>query len=57
YRASIHDIANYLMDLMGSAELRRKMGETGRKRVIANYDYRIVAKKFVQIASERLGAS
>ena len=57
YRASIHDIANYLMDLMVNAELRRKMGEAGRKRVMENYDYRVVAKKFVQIASERLGAS
>ena len=57
YRASIHDIANYLMDLMGNAELRRKMGEAGRKRVVQNYDYRIVAKKFVEIVSERLGIS
>ena len=57
YRASIHDIANYLMDLMGSAEHRRKMGEAGRKRVTENYDYRAVAKKFVEIASERLGVS
>jgi len=57
YRASIHDIANYLMDLMGNAELRRKMGEAGRKRVVQNYDYRVVAKKFVEIVSERLGIS
>ncbi len=57
YRASIHDIANYLMDLMGNTELRRKMGEAGRKRVVENYDYRVVAKKFVQIVSERFGIS
>jgi len=57
YRASIHDIANYLMDLMGNAELRRKMGEAGRKRVVQNYDYRVVAKKFVETISERLGIS
>ncbi len=30
YRASIHDIANYLMDLMQDPNLRRKMGEEGR---------------------------
>jgi len=42
---------------MGNAELRRKMGEAGRKRVVQNYDYRVVAKKFVEIVSERLGIS
>ena len=57
YRASIPDIANYLMDLMGNTELRRKMGEAGRKRVVENYDYRVVAKKFLQIISKRLGIS
>jgi glycosyltransferase involved in cell wall biosynthesis len=43
YRASVHDIANYLMDLMQKAELRKKMGETGRKRALENYDYRVIA--------------
>ncbi len=57
YRASVQDIANYLMDLMQSIELRRKMGEAGRKRVVENYDYRLVAKKFLQIISKRLGIS
>ncbi len=57
YRASIHDIANYLMDLMESTGLRRKMGEAGRKRVVKNYDYRVVAKKFLKIISDRLGIS
>jgi glycosyltransferase involved in cell wall biosynthesis len=57
YRASIHDIADYLMRLMKDPELRRKMGEAGRERVVKNYDYRVVAKKFVEIVSERLGIS
>jgi starch synthase len=57
YRASVHDIANYLMDLMQDAELRKKMGEAGRKRAVENYDYRIVAKRFVNIISEKLGIS
>jgi glycosyltransferase involved in cell wall biosynthesis len=55
YRASIHDIAKYLLKLMEDGELRKKMGQAGRKRVVENYDYRIVAKKFVKIISERLG--
>jgi glycosyltransferase involved in cell wall biosynthesis len=57
YRASVHDIANYLMDLMEDEKLRKKMGEAGRKRVLENYDYRVVAKKFVQIVSDKLGIS
>ncbi len=55
YRASVHDIANYLMDLMTDAELRTKMGKAGRKRVVENFDYRVVAKRFVQIMNDKLG--
>jgi len=57
YRASVHDIANYLMDLMQNPELRKKMGETGRKRVLENYDYRIIARRFVNLVSKKLGIS
>ena len=57
FRASVHDIANYLMDLMQDAELRKKMGEAGRKRAVENYDYRVVAKRFVKLISEKLGIS
>jgi glycosyltransferase involved in cell wall biosynthesis len=57
YRASIHDIANYLMDLMQNPDLRQKMGEEGRKRAVDNYDYRVIAKKFVEIISKKLGIS
>ena len=57
YRASVHDIANYLMDLMQKAELRKKMGETGRKRALENYDYRVISKRFVELVSEKLGIS
>lgn len=55
YRADVKDIAKYLMVLMKDEELREKMGKAGRERVVANFDYRVVAKKFVQIMSERLG--
>jgi glycosyltransferase involved in cell wall biosynthesis len=54
YRASVHDIANYLMDLMTDASLREQMGKEGRKRVVENFDYRVVARKFVEIVSRRL---
>ncbi|OHB59410.1 MAG: glycosyl transferase family 1 [Planctomycetes bacterium RBG_13_44_8b] len=55
YRASIHDIANYLLELMNNPDLRKTMGENGRKRAVENFDYRVVAKKFVNIVSKRLG--
>ena len=55
YRASVHDIAKYLMELMTNAKLRKKMGEAGRQRVVEKFDYRVVAKKFVEIISKRLG--
>ncbi len=55
YRASVHDIANYLMDLMTDSALREKMGKAGRERVVGMFDYRVVAKRFIQIIQERLG--
>ena len=57
YRASVHDIANYLMDLMHNPQTRKKMGEVGRKRALENYDYRVIAKRFIALASEKLGIS
>ena len=40
---------------MNDTALREKMGSAGRKRVVENFDYRIVAKRFVQILGEKLG--
>ena len=36
-------------DLMTDAALREKMGKAGRERVVENFDYSVVAKRFVQI--------
>lgn len=55
YRANVQDIAKYLKILMADPALRDKMGKAGRERVVANFDYRVVAKKFVKIISDRLG--
>lgn len=54
YRANVHDIAKYLLSLMTDEKLRRRMGEAARKRVVEKFDYRFVARSFMQIASERL---
>ena len=55
YRANVQDIAKYLLELMKDNSLRDKMGKAGRKRVVENFDYRVVAKRFVQIINEKLG--
>ncbi len=55
YRANVQDIAKYMLTLMNDAELRDKMGKAGRERVVENFDYRVVAKKFVQIIQDKLG--
>ena len=57
YRASVHDIADYLMELMNDAVLREKMGKAARVWVVSHFDYRLVAKKFVKIIRERLNIS
>lgn len=55
YRASVPDLAEYLLKLMQDSALRKRMGEAGRKRVVELFDYRQVAKHFVEIVSSRLG--
>jgi starch synthase len=55
YRASIYDIADYLLELMSDPELREKMGKAGRERVVEMFDYRVVARRFIEIINDRLG--
>jgi len=55
YRADVHDIAKYLMLLMNDAALRDKMGKAARERVVKNFDYRVVARRFVEIMNDKLG--
>ena len=54
YRADVQDIANYILTLMKDETLREKMGKVGRERVVANFDYRVVVKKIVQIMNEKM---
>jgi len=55
YRADVQDIAKYMLTLMNDEPLRNKMGKAGRERVVENFDYRVVAKKFIKIMNEKLG--
>ena len=42
---------------MQDEPLRHRMGEAGRRRVVELFDYKVVARKFVEIVSRRLGIS
>ena len=55
YRANVQDIATGLLTFMNDAELREKTGKAGRKRVVENFDYRIVAQRFIDIITDKLG--
>jgi glycosyltransferase involved in cell wall biosynthesis len=57
YRANVHNIAKYLLILMKDRALREKMGRAGRERVVKHFDYRIVARRFVQIINDTIGIS
>ncbi len=57
YRASVDDIARYLVDLMHNADLRRRMGEAGRRRVVERYHYRVVAEQLVRTVGAKLRIS
>jgi glycosyltransferase involved in cell wall biosynthesis len=57
YRASIHDIADHLLRLMTDADLRKRMGAAAREHVVKRFDYRVVARKFVDIVTDRLEIS
>lgn len=55
YRASVPELAAYLGKLMRDAPLRDRMGRAGRKRVVELFDYRVVARQFVDIVGKRMG--
>jgi len=55
YRADVQDIAKYMQVLMNDKALCEKMGKAGRERVVEHFDYRVVAKRFVQIVQDKLG--
>ncbi|AVR45116.1 glycosyl transferase family 1 [Christiangramia fulva] len=55
YRADSKEIAIHLSRLMNNENLRNEMGKNGREHVIANFDYRVVAQKFIRIVQDKLG--
>lgn len=55
YRADIDDLKNYSLKLLTDPELCKIMGEQGRKHVLENLDYRVIARKMLGVIRERLG--
>ena len=55
YRANVQDIAKYMLLLMDNEKLRIAMGNAAREHVVEHFDYRVVAKKFIQIVQDKLG--
>lgn len=54
YRANTLDIAAHLKNLMTNADLRRRLGKAARRHVSEHFDYKLVAKRFVEIIKEKL---
>jgi glycosyltransferase involved in cell wall biosynthesis len=55
YRASVDDLAEHLKLLMSDSALRERMGEAIRSHVVQHFDYRVVARRFVEIVNRKLG--
>ncbi|CAM4109774.1 glycosyltransferase family 4 protein [Gillisia limnaea] len=55
YRANVQDIAQHLLQLMLDADLRDKMGKEARIHVERNFNYKMVAKRFLDIIQDKLG--
>ena len=55
YRANVQEIAKYMLLLMGNEKLRTALGSAAREHVVEHFDYRVVAKKFIQIVQNKLG--
>jgi starch synthase len=55
YRANPEDISGYLFELMNHPLTRIQLGKAGRKHVVENFDYRVVAHQFVDIITSKLG--
>ncbi|MEH6656844.1 glycosyltransferase family 4 protein [Leeuwenhoekiella marinoflava] len=57
YRANVQDIASFMLRLMKDENLRTTLGNEGRKHVVANFDYKVVAQRFINIVQDKLGIS
>jgi hypothetical protein len=52
----IEDLSKYLKLLLDDEDLRRKMGDEGRKRVLANFSWKAVIKQYLELWEEQWDA-
>lgn len=52
YRADVDDLEAFLTRLLCDPALRARMGAAGRARVVKHFDYRLVARQFLELVSE-----
>jgi alpha-maltose-1-phosphate synthase len=57
YRANIDDLAVYTKRLLLDPELCKQMGEEGRKHTVENLDYRVIARKMMNMINDKLQLS
>jgi len=55
YRASVPSVAAHLSTLMNDPAERVRLGRAGRRRAVERYDYRVVARRFLQTMHEKFG--
>jgi len=55
YRASIPELRDFLEALLRDRALRARLGNQARAHIVEQFDYKKVARHFVDILTERLG--
>jgi glycosyltransferase involved in cell wall biosynthesis len=57
YRANVEDIARHLVELANHPALRLQLGKAARARAISQFNYKVVAKRFLQLLQDKLWIS
>ena len=55
YRADVDDISRFLKILLNDPSACQKMGEEGRRRAVEVYDYRVIARQFIDLILRYFG--
>lgn len=54
YRADVDELADYLLRLLNDDALRETMGRAAAAHALANFEYRLIAKKIADLTKQRL---
>lgn len=57
YRADPKELAEYILKLATDEDLRKTMGEAGRKHAVENFEYHKTAKRITSLVKKRLNLS